>query len=820
MKNLPEKQYLIHRLAELGFGALFLALWVGLILIFWRSWGRLGPAIEVGDVASTLAGGVFLALALYLVQGLFYWPRKQFEPVIFIREINFRSPVVFLPWVRSKYIEVGPALEVLATEEEADLIFRQALARLDNFTLAPRLALLLERRNAVDIILKTLVVKSPRVISRLILVIFWLLEPARLFLGVSGYLFFCFWRAWGDYESWGMRSHEKQNVAWDLAWRAEHLEFHLKGTKPTENSKDTHAINSSNNAQDPKILATILASLRQVYNNPDYGGMVPSIKAPSIYEEPWLKPLYRGGYLDTSAASPTCKVSALYDDRLLGDDPSFFYRPEMGKEVEYATLLATEHHHLASFLKKYGSEYGLLIFEGRPCLSWELAKQLDYMGYTLSQLNRRVAAHHRRCRSYHLLVAYRRGCSWPLALQGWLGWLYFAEQGKYDLRVAAGLLMKNLANNTAHNNLKVANIYHQVWQGIALAGDYLIRAGADGGNSIFGDESNTWPEPGSWLAPEDSSLEQWHKEQPQQHELFLAGLTCLRNHALTVILGLEERLDSWVEASPSPILPSEIPPPPPDYSQVDFNALGGESDELASFGEYLKSPDKELDYSYTLDNSDRLGVGIIKTLLATIIMSLFWWQGQNLGLSKLVIYNGLGREVTVEVVGELVKVKPGGVGQVPVPPAQSILVKARAGDELIEVFTQQLAPVKVREVYNIAGGAPLLLWRTPRQPDEGGRFLGRPRWLVTDAEILFINPGPAQSGWVLSGYGDQSPEDILGSFNRADERLELIEIQAKWADPASPNYKIWQNLLKGTKFPPKLAPRAPPQVSSGGSYEP
>ena len=192
MNSGPKKISLIPRLAELGAGVLFLALWLGLILVFLRSWSGLRPAMAVGDFASTLAGSLFLALALYLIQGLFYWPRKQSEPVIFIKEITFRSPVVFLPWVSSKYIEVGPAFEVLATEEEADIICRKASLRLDNFTLAPRLSLLLERRNLVDIVLRAMLAKSPRLISKVIWAIYWMLEPARLFIGVGGYLFFLF----------------------------------------------------------------------------------------------------------------------------------------------------------------------------------------------------------------------------------------------------------------------------------------------------------------------------------------------------------------------------------------------------------------------------------------------------------------------------------------------------------------------------------------------------------------------------------------------------------------------------------------------------
>jgi hypothetical protein len=245
-------------------------------------------------------------------------------------------------------------------------------------------------------------------------------------------------------------------------------------------------------------------------------------------------------------------------------------------------------------------------------------------------------------------------------------------------------------------------------------------------------------------------------------------------------------------------LEKEEPGPAPAVGPVPESALteepaGSEALPGERSGALWPDPFEHRIYSAP----ERLRVGFGRVLAAAGLLALLIWQSQGLGLSRLTVYNGLGRDLTVRVEGRTLDLKPFDYRELRLRPGRRVTVAAEADGLAVERFTQNLDPRPGAEVYNIAGASPLMEWTSPAAADDGGPvFLGRPRWLRTSAELLFRRPSPGERKprLVLSGYGDLSPAEMLAAFEGPADREELIRLHARWDRPGSPWFWRWQIL--------------------------
>lgn len=751
------------RLISLGLGGLFFATWLGLIAVFWECWDRLRPAMGVGDPASFVSGTLFLLLGLYLAQGFFYWVRPRVSFVAFPEKILSTSPLVFLLWPSTGYLVEGAGLAATSTAQGAENILNDVSQCMTRFPLLFRLAMLLDGRNPVDLLLETFIAKFPRILSWPAWLLYWLMEPSRLFLRFWGFIFYIFLQKWGDSSPEDELTIYKRKVASDLAWRAE------------KQGLDPH---------DCFELNRILAALRRVYHEPGYGGPVETTEAgaeSSIYQSPWLNPKYQGAYLDWPVTGTAWHLMDLYDQAGEAGDNDF-YPPQLGQEVMVAALVASERRRLAEKLTGWRTE-GLMILDGRLRLSWEVEAKLADMKFDLANFERRLAAHHRRCHSWYQARARRRGPDWAEALQAWLGWLFFCEQAISALRTAE----ENYVKISGMDSMLRARIFYGAWQNIVDLLNFKNPLGVNDGFKI---------EP--WAAPTTATLDDWKAQRSLQLGQLMEGLTDMGHEALTALLELHQQLDDWAVAgsegdltppSPGPCLPPQWAKPASDLQtremdQWSLDDLPKEDSSPKLFQTPFLKPER----------AELLKVCPVRVALTALVLGLFWWNGQSLGLSDLVVYNGLGSVVVVEIGGQRLEVAAHEAEKLSLAPNRVVRVKTLIRGQIVEEFSQPLASVPAREIYNVAGAAPLLEWSNPRHDGQDTRFLGRPRWLVTQARILFTDPNPGQNSLVISGYGDQSPPEILGAFEDQRDKNELIYLHATWDHPDSQWYDQWKEL--------------------------
>ncbi len=726
----------------------FVLSWAGLIWAVGYGLWNIFPALKTKTPSAVLAALLLVPQLLFLIQGLFYLPPKEIRSPVFLDYQYFKFPLAFLLFPRRPVLKPGPAFRAVAGPEDQKVLLERAAAR-GRVTLVPYLAFLLESRGPLDYPLSRLAAGSGAALAFKFL--YLLASPARQFARFWGFLFFIYARKYADPGPVDDFSRYKRAVAYDLFYRAQELPL------------DPASVED---------LIDLRQSLALVFNDPAYGkgqgGEMPGgleAGAAQIYSAPHLAPRYRGAYLDLPVTLAARTPGELYDRGGM-DSPEIFYPPELGEEMELQAGLSAENERLTELLAGRDRE-GYLLIDGRPLLSWELEREIVEVAAGLLRLRQRQAAHNRRCRSSHLAAARKIGRGWPELLINLTRLLYLIEQARRDLSLAIDDF-RNKAGEPDDQSFEM-----------------LIRALAERLAGL-----NLPPELGFSLENPESILHLEDDENLERRDREASSLAIclgqLRDKVLAALLAAESRLDQQYRQPQ----PEEAP-----YT------LALEDDQLpwTSAPPVEEEPMARPNQAYSV--AERLRADWGRGLLAAAVLSLIIWQSTTLGHSRIYVYNGLGRQIEAELDGRRLSLAPYGFESLELRPDQNITVVSRAGHLVVESFNQTLAPRPGKEVYNVAAAAPLLEWVSPRSAYPAAElFLGRPRWLGTKAEILFLSPPDRDNGWpklVLSAYGQASPGEILAAFDDDKDRRELIALHARWDSPASPWYFTWQVLQSG-----------------------
>ncbi|UQZ88186.1 hypothetical protein C4J81_02750 [Deltaproteobacteria bacterium Smac51] len=774
----------------------FIASWLALIALMLRTIEKIWPAMTVADPASLAAGALLIPMTIFLIQGIIHVPRGQHRPIFLRARVLTRFSILLLPAL--KRMEPGPALDLITSSADRDTIVAEAEARLkSSLGIIPRLALLLDNRSPLEIILNYLMTSRILPLTVLGWIFFLIVGPARQFMRVWGYVFTRLWRDPGPEDE---LTTYKRKVAYDLAGRATRF-----------------GINDLNFEEARTLLARIWRELKRVHNNPFYGQDVgqplPDMPEPedsgldpvaAFYHAPWLAPRYCGVYLDLSVTLAARTVDELYDS-WRDEDTSVFYPTELSQEVESASWLLADRTRLQKILSERMEE-GIVRLDGRPIPTWTIESWLFDLEGDLNYYKQRIAAHHRRCRTAHLMKARRLGLGWPEYLRGMAGVLHFAEHARRALTTAKADFEEVLrVPEKAHGQtLREAARLHNL---MADLHDRIIHLDLT-------DELEVRPDdllPLALPSPTDD-LHTWRECWAREHYNMTTMLSALKDKSLTALLWGEDQVAGRGRASSgngSSVPEAELEEAPPAPGIIP---------DFVSIRPPVNVPER------VYSTADRLKVGFGHTLLAALVLALLLWQSQTLGRTRLVVYNGLGRDVTVWVGDDATEVKPYGRSIMHLQPAKIYTIATTTGGlplkhfnqkpfskpvmevpwargHLIEHFTRKLSPKPATEVYNIAGAAPLMEWWSPRNTDneEEGLFLGRPRWLTTNADVLFQTPpsNGDRTVLVLSGYGELPPAEMLPAFFDQKDKAELIHLHALWDNPDSPGFLQWQFMILG-----------------------
>ena len=769
---------LAARLILLGLTLTFLAFWAGLLGLLGRTLSQLIPAALALDPAVLLLWLTLGPMTLHLAQAPFYRPRRPSSPPVFLGLAE--PPLIFLPFAGSGRLETGPAFFAVAGPEDQARILATAEAHLAHGGRAGRLSLLMADRSPLDLVLRALI-RGPWLLAFPAWPLHLLASPTRQLMRLWGFIFFKAAQRWADPGPMEYLTIYKRRLALDLWRRA--------GTpdRPEADQDEDEQI---------RRLTRLRADLAHLYNDTRYGAQVggpcpEAGAAPSFSAEPaevWLDPRYQGVFsnLPVTLYAPT--PEGLYAAGRPEKDLGLFYPPELAPEAEAAAFLAAEGEFLAGLLAEQ-AENGLVWLDGRFRPAWDLFDELGDLEARYDRIMKRIFIHHARTRAAHLAASAALGPGWPEALRGWGALLWLAEHGRRALTLAReNLLSARKSARFFHRSAQPVppgffpqsaaekfpseappEAFPTSFPGVAAENFYAVWADLRDRLANLGRLASLDLDP-----PAKSNWLRWRADWPSAWARLDQALAQLRDLALAGLLTAEKKVAEGrgepAPAAPATPVTADFPNPPakPRPGRVHYP-------------------------------SAHFKAGPVSSALAALTLTLLVWQGWTQGLSQVTIYNGLPAAVSVTADEQAVNVPPFGHRAIRLRPGGEYeFITTASGGQDLEKFRQRLAPRPAREIYNVAGAAPLMEWWFPRAEEPGGSFeffLGRPRWLVTRATILFKEPSGDRRALVLSGYGDADPEELLAQFHDPAEQAELARLHARHTPTDDPRFSAWLEFL-------------------------
>lgn len=273
------------------------------------------------------------------------------------------------------------------------------------------------------------------------------------------------------------------------------------------------------------------------------------------FSREYLKPRYRGIYLDRSSVRHVVDPLALYDHETSGDlaAHALLYPPALAADMEALRALEAA---IARQRAMHGGAPGgdaAARWRGEPPRGLP-SGSLAASEQALAQVRKRLHAHDAACRAWHAAAAQTVGRGWPEYLEGLLRTVHYADHTAADLADAHGAFRRMLARETAPRRFGKA-----ARRRVLMAAQRLYRVL----ETIYEDRDAVRPGPvlgtrmaiGEWAAtfgslelvyPSARNLENWLAALHAWVRRTVDLLSLLRDRALEELLVAESRLAAHV----------------------------------------------------------------------------------------------------------------------------------------------------------------------------------------------------------------------------------------------------------------------------------
>ncbi|MBD9480692.1 M48 family metallopeptidase [Pseudoxanthomonas sp. PXM02] len=520
------------------------------------------------------------------------------------------------------------------------------------------------------------------------------------------------------------------------------------------------------------------------------------------YEAIAMSRRYRGAYLGRSFVRRCQKAHELYEavpadaDLLARIDA--LYSPQVGNEIEQLRELEQQRAMLDAIrIGAMETEGGMVNWRGSQVPRKNVPRILAELDAEISPLRTAVEAHDRQCRSLHCAAAERLGGRWAEALRGQLDVLHYAEHARADLDDAHAVFVNTFHVVTADNRVSetelrrlvaACNQVHSALDTIYAKAPQVMLDDAMATGLGVTEWSAALHQPFELPRASEQNINQWMKVVQGWVDATQGALGGLRHVALEALLTTEDRVADQLRTTVALPPPVTVAAAPREYP--------------------LLVPGKGRTLQHRLGWWDRFqtATGVVpaatRLVVAGGIVGSVFLLGGAVGHSTLTVYNGLARDMRVEVAGQTVDVPAFSHKELTLPEQSRYSVQTHTGDsgELVERFDEQAPAGSEHLVYSIAGAAPLVEWTASygSAGERPERRLGAVRWTSTKVDHLFSDP-PEQissrsgSGWrtVLSGFGDAAPGDILGLLPEGPEQAKVVDAHARWDAVTSPHTREW-----------------------------
>ncbi len=525
------------------------------------------------------------------------------------------------------------------------------------------------------------------------------------------------------------------------------------------------------------------------------------------YDRAYLRPIYRGTYLGRSITRHVRETAALYDRPTAREqvtaELALLYPESLTADLDKLRQLEHEKAALQALYEGFLTAPGGIIRHGGkelrrrdlPGVIAALAKELD-------ATREIVHAHDRRCRTAHLAAATALGNGWDAYLQGLVNLLHYADHAEADLSDAQGAMHNVYAVVTADGRVSKTELNRLV-DACSELYRALRRVHDDAGGILLDRTVARRLSVESWQAslekcelppPTAENLSQWLNVVDGWTNAATGALSALQLAALEQLLLVEAQVSKFVRET---ITPNAAPEPSKTPGNYPVLLPGGERERQKKLGMWDR-----------FQTADGLMPTLARLLVAAAIIGAVVSVGGLVGSSSVIIYNGLARDVTVQIGTNTTAIPAFGKRSVQIDKADRYqVVTATADGKAIETFIADAQHEFTHYVYNIASASPLVEWTAvygiATAPAE--RKLGAVQWTNTSADVLFEEPpkqintkGGGGTRSVLSGFGDRSPSNILELLNSDAEKQALAAAHARWDDTTSKYALQWLSLAMRT----------------------
>lgn len=527
------------------------------------------------------------------------------------------------------------------------------------------------------------------------------------------------------------------------------------------------------------------------------------------FRREYLNRFYRSSYLARSVVRSRVNVDELYDraDQLPPEALKQLYPPSLSGDLEALRELQRE----TAMLKAI--EQGIMhtagnaaYFRGRPLRRKDLPGAIAQAESDLAQMEQKVLAHDRLCRTAHLVAAKTQGGNWETYLKSVLSLMHYADHCAADLRDIQGLTSNVYQVVTAGGKLNeekfnrllstCQSLFHCLSAVYVEAGKVqpgpaiLTRLEAESWQALLGEFR--------FAAPDRNNINDWLRNVDSWINACIAALNQLYEAALGELLKTEAALSkatlsgTTVEAAPDPAQH------PSDYPRL---VPGSE-----------RPRQKARDWWSRFQSADGAVATTAKFVVAAAFIVAILAFGALSGRAELTIFNGLDNSVQVKVGGRQIDLAPRSFADITLPLDTDVEFASRIGDVEIERFVEHLDQKSSHYLYNITRAAAFVEWTAiygARRQAPPARFLGNPRWsevvvddmLKAPPQTLSSNAGDSRT--VLASLSDKSPIQQLNSVGGSANDAATAEMaqamafsHARFDTSNSENLMMWMSAVR------------------------
>ncbi|EDP95888.1 M48 family metallopeptidase [Kordia algicida OT-1] len=414
-------------------------------------------------------------------------------------------------------------------------------------------------------------------------------------------------------------------------------------------------------------------------------------------------------------------------------------------------------------------------------------------------LREEVKEHDKLCRNVHYKAAQKLGTGWDVQLKNLHKILHYTEHtvtnledcgGKYHNIVAMALADGRVSSKELSDIINVSTEYYHVIRK-AFNQAETIRLDSNILSKLKVVSFFDLLEKFEFPPPMDANINEWTQHVDSWANVVSNAMQKLRNVALEELLTIEDNVKNA-------------------YLNKQ-NLVPALNEKVTLVEEYeVLTPGMERPRRLKLDFWSRFFIGdgifhsISKFAVSGAILFAALYFGGGSYTSEMYIYNGLGIPVTVTYAEDEVDIAANSYQQIDVDYNKDYLFKVFSEDQKsIENFKSNFWDSSYTYIYNIASAGLLIespVYYGESTPTPKRIFAKTDKWVGTSADYIFEDAPSMLSTkssqryitkYVLLGYSDLSPYDIISNISDEKQQSDIISSHAIWDSKDSKHTLNW-----------------------------